>query len=146
MVLGGIEKLLVPLVEFSREIANNPNYAEAYAYLGDIALRRNDLTTATENLTKALQIQASIRLAQYDLGSVYASLNRNEEAAAALKRAIALDPGQPDAHWKLARVYQAMGKQAEAKAELAETTKIHRKQDDETLLRKIPGEPSAAVR
>ena len=48
-------------------------------------MRKNDLATATEYLTRALHIQDSIRLAQYDLGSVYASLNKNDEAAAALK-------------------------------------------------------------
>ena len=62
------------------------------------------------------------------------------EAEAALKRAVELDPSQPDAHYRLARVYQAMGNAAEAKKEFDEVNRLHRK-EDEPLASKIRAAP-----
>ena len=41
--------------EFQLEIKNNPKYALAYTYLGDIALQNNDDASAESFLTKATE-------------------------------------------------------------------------------------------
>ena len=58
--------------EFQLEVKNNPGYAQAYLYLGDIALHTNDDKAAEPLLQKALQLQNESRLAYFDLGCVYA--------------------------------------------------------------------------
>ena len=45
-----------------------------------------------------------------DMGVLLTQKKQYEEAAATLRKAIELDPTQPDAHYRLGHVYQAMGK------------------------------------
>ena len=73
--------------ELQLEIKNNPGYAQAYLYLGDIALHSNDDAAAEPLLKKAIQLQDESRLAYFDLGCVYADQNRDQEAVAALQHA-----------------------------------------------------------
>ena len=54
------------------EVKNNPGYAQAYLYLGDIALRTNDDGKAEPLITKAMQLQKDLRLGYFDLGRIYA--------------------------------------------------------------------------
>ena len=90
-------------------------------------------------LKKALAAKSDLRVAAFDLGVAYMQKIYGG-AEAALKRAVELDPAQPDAHYRLARVYQAMGKSAEAKKEFAEVNRLHRK-EDEPLASKIQETP-----
>jgi tetratricopeptide (TPR) repeat protein len=124
--------------EFELEIKNNPGYAQAYAYLADIAIRSNDDTTAAPLLAKAIQLQKDLRLAYFDLGVVDVDEKRNEDAVAAFQRAEQLDPSQPDAHYRLARVYMALGEKEKADQEFATTRNLHTK-SDETLIQKVSG-------
>jgi Tfp pilus assembly protein PilF len=64
---------------------------------------------------------------------------KNQEAIGAFRRAIELDPSQPDAHYRLARVYSAVGQKQKAAEELAKTKQLHQKTDD-SLIEKISGE------
>ena len=58
------------LPELQMEVKNNPGYAQAYLYLGDIALRTNDDGKAEPLITKAMQLQKDLRLAYFDLGRI----------------------------------------------------------------------------
>jgi Tfp pilus assembly protein PilF len=49
---------------------------------------------------------------------------------AALRRAVQLDPAQPDAHYRLAHLYQDMGKTAESRREFAQVRELHEKADE----------------
>jgi len=62
------------------------------------------------------------------------------EALAALKRAVKLDPAQPDTHFRLGRVYQVMGNTAAANQEFAKVRELHKKADED-LLEKMSGAP-----
>jgi tetratricopeptide (TPR) repeat protein len=120
------------------EVKNNPGYAQAYLYLGDIALRRNDNEKAEPLITKAMQLQKDLRLAYFDLGHIYAAQSRNQEAIAAFQHAVKLDPTQPDAHYRLARLYMLVGQKQKAAEEFAKTKELHSKTDD-SLIQKVSG-------
>ena len=60
----------------------------------------------------------------------------------ALKRAVELDPTQPDAHYRLGRLYQAMGKKEEGQAEFARVQQLQQKTDSD-LVRKMSDQPPA---
>jgi tetratricopeptide (TPR) repeat protein len=124
--------------EFELEIKNNPKYALAYTYLGDIALRNNDGAVAASYLSKAISLQDDLRLAYFDLGCVYADQKRNQEALAAFLRAERLDPSEPDAHYRLARVYLVLDEKQKANEEFAKTKALHAKAE-ESLIQKVSG-------
>ena len=52
-----------------------------------------------------------------------------KDAEAALSKAVALEPEQPDAHYQLGRLYQAQGKRADAEKELRKVRELHEKAD-----------------
>jgi tetratricopeptide (TPR) repeat protein len=124
--------------EFELEIKNNPKYALAYTYLGDIALHHNDHIAAESFLTEALHLQDDVRLTYFDLGCVYADQKRNQEALAAFLRAEHLDPSEPDAHYRLARLYLALGQKEKANEQFAKTKALHAKVE-ESLIQKVSG-------
>jgi tetratricopeptide (TPR) repeat protein len=126
--------------EFEAELAIDPNHAQAMAYLGDIEARQEHWEAALGWLQKSIQSRNDIRMAALDLGVVLAQLRRYAELAAALKQAIAMDPAQPDAHYRLGRVYQQMGRQAESQQEFARVREL-RQRADEDMVRKLASRP-----
>ena len=72
--------------EFQVEIDHDPSDAQAYTYLGDIALHRNDYSAAEPLLKKANALQPSNRLASFDLGVVYFEAKRYQAALVAFQR------------------------------------------------------------
>jgi tetratricopeptide (TPR) repeat protein len=124
---------------FERELAVEPDHAQALAYLGDIAMKAADLEKAESLLTKAVQLNSDIRIAYADLGSIYIDQKQYPEALAALKKALKLDPDQPDTHFRLGRLYRAMGNTAEADQEFAKVKELNKRGQQENLLEKMPG-------
>ncbi len=51
--------------DFERELANDPNHAQALAYLGDIELKRNNPEDALVLLRKAVQLRSDLRHSVY---------------------------------------------------------------------------------
>jgi len=126
--------------EFRTELSVDAANAQALAYLGDIAMKKNDPDSAVPLLQKAVQARNDIRIAHLDLGAILAQQGHNQEAIASLKRAVELDPEQPDAHFRLGRVYQAMGNQAAAQKEFAKVRELHNK-SEEDVARKMSAAP-----
>jgi tetratricopeptide (TPR) repeat protein len=122
--------------EFKLELANDPNHAQALAYLGDIEIKQNENAAAQPLLEKAVQQRGAPRIGYVDLGIIYAAQKHDGDAVQAFQRAIEMDPAQVDAHWRLARLYASLGRQDEAKAEFAKANDLH-KQQDEPLAKKI---------
>jgi tetratricopeptide (TPR) repeat protein len=125
--------------EFQAELANDPQHAQAWAYLGDIEMKR-DPEAALPLLRKAIQFKPDLRIAYVDLGAVLAEQKQYPDAISAFKRAIALDPEEPDAHFRLGRAYRATGKIAESEKEFAEVKRIHQ-HTEEDLARKMSPKP-----
>jgi predicted Zn-dependent protease len=128
--------------EFELEAKRDPANAQAWAWLGDIQLRRNDSRKARPLIEKALALDPRIRIAHFDLGIVLAQDGQYAGAIRELKEAIRLDPDRTDAHYRLARVYRDAGKTAEANAELDIVKQLRDKKEDSLM--KVTNKPPAA--
>ena len=126
--------------EFRLELDHDPANAQAWAWLADVLIRRNDFQKAKPLLDKALSIDPSVRIAHLDLGIVFAQDEQYDRAIAAFKEAIRLDDSKTDAHFRLARVYKEAGKPAESAAELAIVRQL-REQKTNDSLQKVTGHP-----
>lgn len=124
--------------EFTQELANEPNHAQAAAYLGDTQLKLGRNADAEGTLEKAVQMPGAPRLAWVDLGTVLADEHKNDAAATALDHAIQMDPNQVDAHWRLARLYQSEGRGEQARAEFAKASALHQKEDQSLVQQMTP--------
>lgn len=129
---------------FATELAIDPRHAQALAYLGDIALKQNDPDCALPLLNKATELRNDIRIAYLDIGDILVQQKKNREALTALLRAEALDPTQPDAHYRLARLYRTMGDAAAAQQEFAKVSQLQEKAED--VAPKMPNPPSPPLR
>lgn len=122
--------------EFQAELTNNPDHAQALAYLADTDMRLSHPEAAPPLLTKAIRIDPGIELAHLDLGILDADAGHKEDALRELKIAEKLSPDDQNVHWRLARFYQAAGRKDEAKAEFDKTRSLQ-KAADETIFKKL---------
>jgi Flp pilus assembly protein TadD len=129
--------------EFQKEVQLEPNHAQALTYLGDLAIKKNDWTTARHTLETAAAQPNAVRLTWLDLGIVNAHEKHNAEAETNFRKAIQLAPEDPDAHYRLARLLQATGKPEEARTELAKVQQLHKAKDGEGLAQQITPQPTA---
>jgi predicted Zn-dependent protease len=95
-------------------------------YPGDIAFRANDLKTASERYSRALELQPNDPEANIGLAKVLMSLDQPQKAEALLKHALQLDPTSPVAHFRLSTIYRTSGRTAEPKQELEEYQKYNK--------------------
>jgi len=121
--------------EFRRELQIDPANAHAMTYLADIELRRDQLEDASILLRKAIGLQDNIYLALYDLGVILQKQNKHREAAQELRRAVALDAGRPEAHYRLAGSYRALGETAEAAEQLRMVQTLQDKGAEDDVLK-----------
>jgi tetratricopeptide (TPR) repeat protein len=128
--------------EFQSELSNDPKHAQAWAYLGDIEMKNNNPEGALTLLQKSIQLKSDLRIAQVDRGRILTEQKRYDEAIAAFRRAIELDPEESDAHYRLGRVYQLIGKIPDSQKEFAKVSEIHDK-SDEDMVRKMSAAPPA---
>ena len=91
-------------------------------------------------MKKALQSHNDIRIAYLDLGAILTEQRQYPAAIAALKRAVELDPEQPDAHYRLGRVYQATGDKTAAQKEFTRVRELHEKAEED-VARKMSAAP-----
>jgi predicted Zn-dependent protease len=100
-------------------------------------MKRSNLDEALALLSKAVQTKNDIRLAYVDLGAVLMQQKQYQEAVVTLRRAVELDPAQPDAHYRLGRTYQAMGDANGIAEGIAKVRALHEKAND-PLASKMP--------
>ena len=124
--------------EFQAELANDPNHAQAMAYLADIDLQSQHPESAQPLLEKAVAINPEIEQAHLDLGILYAGAGRQQDALRELMLAEKQAPEDVNVHWRLGRLYRSMGKSDEAKAEFELASKIN-KNTDESLVKRVNG-------
>lgn len=128
--------------EFQAELDNNPNHAQALAYLGDVYVRLNRPGDARPLLEKALRIDPKIELAYLDLGTIDADSGHKEDALRELEAAARLAPNDVDVHWRLGRLYKSMGKTQEAKAEFEKAQHITQAADTALINKMTPPPPA----
>ncbi|MDR3772517.1 MAG: tetratricopeptide repeat protein [Terracidiphilus sp.] len=115
--------------EFQAELANNPDHAQALAYLADTDMRLSHPEAAPPLLEKAIRIDPKIASAHLDLGILYSDAGRKDDALRELKIAEKLTPGDQNVHYRLGRFYQSMGRKDEAKAEFDKTRGLQKAAD-----------------
>ena len=106
---------------FSRALESDPNYALAYAGLGE-AYWANYNTTyepkwmdqAKQACERAVALDSDSGKSRTCLGKVYASIGRYQEAVQQFQRAVQTDPTNDGAYRGLASVYERLGRLAEA--------------------------------
>jgi tetratricopeptide (TPR) repeat protein len=115
--------------EFEAELANNPNHAQALAYLGDTDIKLNHPEAAQPLLEKAIQLDPRIELAHLDLGVLLGDAGKREEALRELKIAERISPDDQEVHWRLGRFYKSIGRTQEANVEFAKTRQLQKASD-----------------
>ena len=135
-LLWGLMQYEEAAQEFQAELANNPEHAQALAYLADTDIRLSQPEPAPPLLEKAIRIDPKIELAHLDLGILYSNAGRKDDALRELKIAEKLSPDDENVHWRLGRFYQATGRKDEAKAEFDKTRSLQ-KASDETIFKKL---------
>lgn len=128
-LLWGLMQYEEAAQEFQAELANNPDHAQALAYLADTDMRLSHPDVAPTLLEKAIRNDPKIALAHLDLGILFSDAGRKEDALRELKIAEKLTPGDQNVHYRLGRFYQSMGKKDEAKAEFDKTRGLQKAAD-----------------
>jgi len=93
------QKMLASITEMSQA-----EKATLYAAVGDLYLRREDLSTAVTYFNQALELAPNPQLA-YHLGQVFLSLNMGKESIHYFEQAAALKTGWGDPYLKLGYIY-----------------------------------------
>lgn len=130
--------------EFEKELAADPRYYKALAYLGDceLALER---PAAKSHLQDAASLHDVLWITRFDLGKLDERDGSPQAAIAQYRRAIELDGTRPEPHYRLAKLLKAQGDDAGARAEFALVERLHaRSLNDE--VRKFTGGPGPAHR
>ena len=111
----------VLIYAFVISVKTTDEKAEAALRKGINAVKNNDLSTATINFTKAIEINPKYAIAYYNRGIAYYSLKKYAESLADYTQAIELDPKYADAYYNRGGVYKALGKTKEANSDFART-------------------------
>ena len=121
---------------YAKAVALDPNFAEAFAADARAAVNiwRNNLDTALqsalarkrayENAGRALQLNPDLSAPYAMLAILQAVDERYEEAIESARRAVALGPGDVEAHVALGYVYLVAGQFAEAAAAIDTALKL----------------------
>jgi Tfp pilus assembly protein PilF len=128
--------------EFEKELSLDPQNSQALAYLGDIEWKHDQAEKAIAYLNRAQKNDATLLIAQLDLGEIYLRQKNYSAAKANLERAVNLNPAEPEAHYQLGRLYHAEGDQAAADKEFRRVQELHTK-SQENLVGKISASPPA---
>lgn len=107
------------LAEFEYIAREDPTDAQAFLYMGSALMALGRMDEARTALEKSLSIETRNERAYMELGRLEALANRLDEAAAALRRASAINPDFPEPHYFLAGVLMAQGDAAGARSEMA---------------------------
>ena len=125
-VAGNVDKAMAL---FESAVKADPNYALAWAGLGEAELRKARAggdkkwsMAAIRDAEHAVKLDDSLAIVHSILGQVYASAGREEDAIRELRRAIEIAPGNAEAPRELARVYNNLGRFKEAEASYLQAT------------------------
>ncbi len=110
--------------EYKAALAGNPFDAKSESRLGDIALRRSDLKSASAHYSKALQLQPNDADTNLGMARVLTSMHKPKEAEPYLERAAKLEPFNATTHYRLGVLYREVGRADDAHRELAQFEKL----------------------
>jgi adenylate cyclase len=127
--LSRYEGMVAAEASFERAIALDPDFALAHAELAyiqyiymtwrvDPAQRNAQLAKGFANARRALELEASLPLANRVLGNLHLRACEHDEAIRWSQRAVALNPGEAESYAWLANVLSYAGRSAEALEQL----------------------------
>jgi tetratricopeptide (TPR) repeat protein len=102
---------------FSKAIRAHPELALGYVALAQAYLHERREDAAARELARARTAVPADFMVEYYYGLALARLGRQLDAAAALERAVGLDPNSPEAHYELGKINLAMERNETARAE-----------------------------
>ena len=133
--------------EYKAALAVNSLDEKSECRLGDLALLRNDLQTASGHYSRALQLQPNDAEAALGLAKALMDMNQPQKAEPLLEHAVAVDPTSAVAHYRLSAVYRQSGRTADAKRELQEYQKYKAMKDKlKDIYREMRLQPSKQER
>jgi tetratricopeptide (TPR) repeat protein len=112
----------IPLLEQALKLS--PRLAKAHYFLGTALKTLGRYDEAVEHLNAAAEQYPRDRVVLNEIGRVYFFQRRFDEAIAAFKRALAVDPEDLDAHYNLMLAYQGVGDHENAAREQALYTRF----------------------
>ena len=108
---------------FSEALVRDPQYALAYAGLGDAYATKYSLTKdpqwiaeATSNAGRAVELNDRLVPVRFTLAQVYQHTGQLDKALAEYQRVFQQDPSFIDAQMHIGQIYQAQGKYAQAES------------------------------
>ncbi len=119
---------------WEKAVALDPEYAEAYAWLGRTyqwewgyrwSADPQTLKQAFELERKALALDDSLPMAHSKLGQFYALQQKYDQAIAEAEQAIALDPNNAESYFFQASVLNMLGRPGEALGPLAQAMRLN---------------------
>lgn len=134
------------IVEGKRALVLNPNFADGYLWLGFSMSIVGKPEETIELVQKAVRLNPStpfIYLAC--LGHAYYLLRRYEEAIAAQKKALALNPHNAADHMFLALSYIELGRKKDARAQIIESLRLSPLTSPRRLRQRLPYTDQAVV-
>ena len=117
---------------FTHALERDPNYARAYAGLGESYWRkyeqthaRNWVELAGDNCKRAAELASDLAIAHNCLGIVSDGTGAYEQAVEEFQRAAALDPSSDNALLGLASAYDKLGRTADAESYFKRAISLH---------------------
>jgi adenylate cyclase len=127
------------IAEAERAVALDPNCAGCYAELGQMLNLAGRPTEAIGMVEKAMRLdpRTAVQYVAY-LGRAYRLTGRYEEAVAAFKKILAVNPNLLGPHTELIFLYTELGQEAAARAEVVEVLRISPNFSVEVWSRRLP--------
>jgi adenylate cyclase len=127
------------IAEAERAVALDPNCAGCYAELGQMLNLAGRPTEAIGMVEKAMRLdpRTAVQYVAY-LGRAYRLTGRYEEAVAAFKKILAVNPNLLGPHTELIFLYTELGQEAAARAEVVEVLRISPNFSVEVWGRRLP--------
>ena len=106
---------------FGQAIVDDPQYAQAYAGLGDAYATKYAITkdpqwiaAATQNAARAVELNDRLIPVRATLARVYQETGQLDKALAEYQRVLEQDPSVIEAEYRMGQIYQVQGKYAQA--------------------------------
>jgi len=134
------------IAELERAIALDPNNADHYRDLGEVLMFAGRPEEAIGLVEKGMRLNPHYPVTYpFAMGTAYSSLERYEEAIAAHKEALTLNPFFFYSHVSLAAIYIGTGQEDEARYHLEEALKINPQLSLEVMSERLPFKDQAIL-
>jgi Tfp pilus assembly protein PilF len=104
--------------EYRAALKEDPLHEKAELRLGEIDAAKGNIPQASEELSRAVELQPEDSDAKLDLAKLLIENNQPDKALLLLQETVRIEPTNPMAHYRLSTLYRKQGKAEEAKREV----------------------------